>query len=64
MKQATIIDKRAVRVSADTFRFERLFPGPIERVWEYLVDGEKRGKWVWWSVDKSRVRALRDALKS
>ena len=46
MKQATIIDKRAVRVNADTFRFERLFPGPIERVWEYLIDGEKRGKWL------------------
>jgi ArsR family transcriptional regulator len=29
-----------------------------------LLRGEKRGKWVWWSVDKARVRALRDALKS
>lgn len=28
-----------------------------------LIHGEKRGKWVWWSVDKTRVRALRDALK-
>jgi len=25
-----------------TFVFERLLPGPIERVWAYLVDGEKR----------------------
>jgi uncharacterized protein YndB with AHSA1/START domain len=31
--------------SPDTFRIERLLPGPIERVWEYLVDSEKRGKW-------------------
>ncbi len=28
-----------------TFRIERLLPGPIERVWEYLTDSEKRGKW-------------------
>jgi ArsR family transcriptional regulator len=28
-----------------------------------LLRGEKRGKWVWWSVDRKRVRALRDALK-
>jgi uncharacterized protein YndB with AHSA1/START domain len=25
--------------------FERLLPGPIERVWSYLVDSDKRGKW-------------------
>ena len=27
-------------------RIERLLPGPIERVWEYLVDSEKRGRWL------------------
>jgi len=26
-------------------RFVRLLPGPIERVWEYLTDSEKRGTW-------------------
>ena len=29
-----------------------------------LITGDKRGKWVWWSVDRARVRAVRDALKS
>ncbi|NGP87093.1 SRPBCC family protein [Fodinibius halophilus] len=29
-----------------TVRFERLLPGPIERVWAYLTDSEKRGKWL------------------
>jgi ArsR family transcriptional regulator len=29
-----------------------------------LITGEKRGKWVWWSVDRARVRAVRDALKA
>ena len=28
-----------------TIRFERLLPGPIERVWEYLTDSDKRGLW-------------------
>jgi len=27
-------------------RFERLLPGPIETVWEFLVDSEKRGLWL------------------
>ena len=30
----------------DTIRFERFLPGTIERVWSYLVDSEKRGKWL------------------
>jgi uncharacterized protein YndB with AHSA1/START domain len=30
---------------ARTVRLERLLPGPIERVWSYLTDSEKRGKW-------------------
>ena len=30
----------------ETIRFERLLPGPIERVWADLTDGEKRGQWL------------------
>jgi uncharacterized protein YndB with AHSA1/START domain len=26
-------------------RLTRLLPGPIERVWEYLIDPEKRARW-------------------
>ena len=33
------------RIDESTVRFERLLPGPIERVWEYLTDGDKRAKW-------------------
>jgi uncharacterized protein YndB with AHSA1/START domain len=29
-----------------TVRFERLLPGPIERVWSYLTESEKRRKWL------------------
>lgn len=35
----TIIEERTVR-------FERLLPGPVERVWEYLTDSQKRGTWL------------------
>jgi uncharacterized protein YndB with AHSA1/START domain len=28
-----------------TFRIERLLPGPIERIWAYLTEPEKRRKW-------------------
>lgn len=31
---------------AGAIRFERLLPGPIERVWDYLVDPEKRRLWL------------------
>lgn len=35
----------AKRLSADTVRMERILPGPIERVWSYLVDEDKRRQW-------------------
>ena len=33
-------------LDARTVRFERLLPGPIERVWAYLTESEKRRKWL------------------
>lgn len=35
-----------VITEAGAVRFERLLPGPIERVWEYLVDSDKRRTWL------------------
>ena len=29
-----------------TVRFERLLPGPIERVWSYLTESDKRAQWL------------------
>lgn len=34
------------RLAPDTIRIERLLPGPVERVWSYLVESEKRGQWL------------------
>ncbi|MBT8101285.1 MAG: SRPBCC family protein [Gammaproteobacteria bacterium] len=33
-------------LDTNTVRFERLLPGPIERVWEFLIDGDKRARWL------------------
>ncbi|MFF0497191.1 SRPBCC family protein [Nocardia aobensis] len=33
-------------VEPDTVRIERLLPGPIERVWAYLTDVDKRATWL------------------
>jgi len=41
----TVMDKYGKQIDAHTMRFERLLPGPIERVWDYLTDSEKRGEW-------------------
>ena len=34
------------RLDESTVRFERLLPGPIERVWEYLTASDKRATWL------------------
>ncbi len=42
-------------IDATTVRFERLLPGPIERVWSYLVEGEKCAKWLRGGATELRV---------
>lgn len=34
------------RLGDNGVRFIRLLPGPIERVWAYLTEGDKRAKWL------------------
>lgn len=33
-------------IAPDAVRFERMLPGPIERVWSFLVESAKRGRWL------------------
>jgi len=33
-------------IAADAVRFVRRLPGPVERVWAYLVEAEKRKRWL------------------
>jgi len=33
-------------LTPDTVRLQRLLPGPIERVWSFVVDDQKRRQWL------------------
>lgn len=46
MNIATPETDYAVATASDTVRIERLLPGPAERVWRYLTDGELRRTWL------------------
>ena len=39
-------EPRATLIKPSTIHFERLLPGPIERVWAYLTDSKKRATWL------------------
>ena len=43
-----------------TVRLERMLPGPIERVWAYLTDSEKRQTWLASGVFDLRVGGKAD----
>lgn len=40
------MSKYGERIDKNSVRFERLLPGPIERVWAHITDGEKRARWL------------------
>src|SRR5687768_1763111 len=40
------MNKYGTIVAPNTIQFERILPGPIERVWTYLTESEKRSKWL------------------
>lgn len=44
-----------VLLGTDGIRFERRLAGPIERVWAYLTDSEKRARWLASGAVESRV---------
>jgi uncharacterized protein YndB with AHSA1/START domain len=39
-------EPHGVNTGPGEVRLERLLPGPVERIWAYLTDGEKRGRWL------------------
>lgn len=40
------MEKYGEFTEAGTLRFERLLPGPIEKVWAYLTESDKKAKWL------------------
>ncbi|WP_370087087.1 SRPBCC family protein [Ekhidna sp.] len=39
------MDKYGKLINDNTLQFERMLPGPIQKVWEYLTDEKKRALW-------------------
>ena len=46
MSDLSGIDAYGVLTEPATLKIQRLLPGPVERVWAYLTDGELRRKWL------------------
>ena len=49
------MNEYGVVLESGAVRFERLLPGPVERVWSYLTESEKRGQWLASGVFDLRV---------
>ena len=43
---ATQSTPSATMVEPGTVKMERLLPGPVERVWAYLTESDKRATWL------------------
>ena len=39
------MDQFGKRIDDHTVQFERLLLGPVEKIWAYLTDSDKRGEW-------------------
>jgi uncharacterized protein YndB with AHSA1/START domain len=46
MTELATLDRYGVLTEPATLTIQRLLPGPIERVWAYLTEGELRRKWL------------------
>jgi uncharacterized protein YndB with AHSA1/START domain len=46
MNQLSALDAYGALTGPTTLKIQRLLPGPIDRVWAYLTDGELRRQWL------------------
>lgn len=46
MTEMIAIDPHGALIEPTTLKIERLLPGPIERVWAYLTESDKRRRWL------------------
>lgn len=42
----SLVDGQGIVTDPGTVRIERVLPGPVERIWAYLTDSEKRRTWL------------------
>jgi len=40
------MNRPVTMIEPGTVRLERLLPGPVERVWAYITESDKRAKWL------------------
>lgn len=55
-------DNYGEMIDETTIRFIRMLPGPIERVWQYLVESDKRKSWLCAGVTEQKVGGQVDML--
>ena len=46
MSKVATMNAYGVLAEPGTLKFQRLLPGPIERVWKYLVESDLRRQWL------------------
>jgi uncharacterized protein YndB with AHSA1/START domain len=46
MTDTATLDAYGTLIEPTTLKIQRLLPGPVERVWAYLTQGELRRKWL------------------
>jgi uncharacterized protein YndB with AHSA1/START domain len=46
MNKSATRDAYGTLIEPATLKIQRLLPGPIERIWAYLVESDKRRKWL------------------
>ena len=46
MNVHSAIDAYGVLIEPTTLKIQRLLPGPLERVWDYLTDSDLRRQWL------------------
>lgn len=43
------------KLTDDSVRFERLLPGPVDKVWRYLTDPAYRSRWLCGGITEMRI---------
>ncbi len=46
MNKSATRDNYGTLIEPTTLKIQRLLPGPVERIWAYLVESDKRRKWL------------------
>ena len=46
MNELATLDAYGTLIEPATLKIQRLLPGPIERVWAYITESDKRAKWL------------------